>query len=138
MGRKRHLLVDTLGLIVHAVVHPADEQDRDGAYSVLAGAADGRTDRVRHLWVDGGYRGPVLDWVVQTLGWTVEVVTRTATQIGFAVQPRRWLVERTFGWLGRFCRPSKDYEEDISSAEAWIYAAMTRILVRRLAKAGAS
>ena len=120
------------------MVHPADEQDRDGAYAVLAGAANGRADRVRHLWVDGGYRGPLLEWVVRCLGWTVEVVTRTATQIGFAVQPRRWVVERTFAWLGRFRRLSKDYEEDILSAEAWIYAAMTFILVRRLAKAGAS
>ena len=131
------MLVDTLGLILCAVVHPADEQDRDGAYAVLASAPDGRADRVRHLWVDGGYRGSLLEWVVQTLGWTVEVVTRTATQIGFAVQTRRWVVERTFAWLGRFRRLSKDYEEDICSAEAWIYAAMTRILVRRLANTGA-
>lgn len=123
---------------MHVVVHPADEQDRDGAYAVLAGAADGRVDRVRHLWVDGGYRGPLLEWVVQTLGWTVEVVTRSAEQVGFAVQPRRWVVERTFAWLGRFRRLSKDYEEDILSAEAWIYAAMTRILVRRLANASVS
>lgn len=124
-------------MIVQAVVHPADEQDRDGAYDVLAAAAEGRTDRVAHLWVDAGYRGPVLEWVVRTLGWTVEVVTRTADQIGFAVQPRRWVIERTFAWLGRFRRLSKDYEEDILSSEAWIHAAMANILVRRLAKAAA-
>ena len=124
-------------MIVKAIVHPADEQDRDGAYTVLAAATDGWLDRFKHVWVDAGYRGPVLMWIEQTLGWTVDVVTRPAGQVGFAVQPRRWVVERTFAWLGRFRRLSKDYEEDILSSEAWIYAAMANILVRRLAKAGA-
>jgi putative transposase len=118
------------------VVHPADEQDRDGAYTVLAEAADGRTPRVKHVWLDAGYRGPLLEWIAQTLGWSAEVVTRAPDQVGFAVQPRRWVVERTFGWLGRFRRLSKDYEEDVLSSEAWIRAAMTVILVRRLAHVG--
>lgn len=124
--------MDTLGLIVTAVVHPADEQDRDGAYAVLR-RAQAQTGAVQHLWADQGYTGDLRGWIERTFGWTVEIVQRAAGTIGFAVQPRRWVVERTFAWLGRCRRLSKDYEEQTDSAEAWIYLAMSRILVRRLA-----
>ena len=119
MGRKRHILVDTQGTIVAVVVHPAHIQDRDGAYTVLEQAA-AQTRRVQHLWADAAYRGAFLTWVQTVWGWTSAVVQRAADVVGFAVQPRRWVVERTFAWLGRNRRLSKDYEEYPASSEAWI------------------
>jgi putative transposase len=98
-GRKRHLLVDTTGLLLKAVVHPANIPDRAGAKLVLA-SLDGLFPRLRHLWLDAGYAGALPTWIAQHLGWTVEVVRRA----------RRWMVERTFAWLGRSQRLSKDYE----------------------------
>ena len=124
--------MDTLGLLVAARVHPADESDRDGAYDLLEQARP-HTARVQQLWADQGYTGDLVGWIKQTFGWRVEIVRRAERQTGFAVQPRRWVVERTFGWLGRSRRLSKDYEEQTDSAEAWIYLAMSRLLVRRLA-----
>jgi putative transposase len=132
MGRKRHLLVDTLGLVVAAVVHPANEPDADGGRLVLERARE-RTPRVEKLWADAAYRGAFVAWAEQNLGWHVEIVGRAKGSVGFAVQPRRWVVERTFAWLGRYRRLSKDYEEQPETGEAWIAAAMTHILVRRLA-----
>lgn len=114
-----------------AVVHPASEPDREGARAVLA-CAQPQTSRVRHLWADAGYTGELVDWVTRRFGWTVEIVKRPKPELGFAVQPRRWVVERTFAWLGRNRRLSKDYEEQPDSSEAWIYLAMGRILTRRL------
>jgi putative transposase len=134
MGRKRHILVDTQGLLVAAVVHPADEQDRDGGRLVL-GRAKGRTPRAAKLWADAGYRGEFERWAARETGWEVEIVSRRAGAVGFEVQPRRWVVERTFGWLGRNRRLSKDYEELPASEEAVLYVAMTRLLLRRLASA---
>ncbi len=132
-GRKRHLLVDTLGLILKVVVLPANVQDYDGARRLLAGLR-AVLERFRHLWADSMYRS-VVPWIEQELGWTVEIVARLAGTVGFQVQHRRWVVERTFAWLGKFRRLSKDYESQTDTSEAWIYAAMTHILVRRLAKA---
>ena len=131
MGRKRHILVDTEGFLLAAVVHPADIQDRDGAYMVLEQAA-AQTRRVAHLWADAAYRGPFARWVRDEWGWTLAVVQRAADLVGFAVQPRRWVVERTFAWLGRNRRLSKDYEEYPASSEAWLYLAMSHLLLRRL------
>lgn len=116
-----------------ALVHPADEQDRDGAYDLLEKARP-HTARVHHLWADQGYTGELVGWIERTFGWTVEIVHRVPGTTGFAVQPRRWVVERTFGWLGRSRRLSKDYEEQADSSEAWIHLAMSRILIRRLAQ----
>ena len=132
-GRKRRVLVDTLGLIVKAVVTPANVQDWDGAHGLLRKARPG-TPRMRHLWADAGYRGTV-SWIEQELGWTVEIVSRLADTVGFAVQHRRWVVERTLAWLGKYRRLSKDYEWQSETSESWIYASMAHILVRRLAKA---
>ena len=130
-GRKRHILVDTAGLLLAAVVHPAASQDRDGAFAVLEQAAP-QTGQVALLWADAAYRGPFARWVQDRWGWTIEIGQRAADTVGFAVQPRRWVVERTFAWLGRCRRLSKDYEEAPASSEAWLYLAMSHLLLRRL------
>ena len=131
MGRKRHILVDTEGLLLALVVQPADIQDRDGADAVLQ-RAGAQTQRVTHLWADAAYRGPFARWVRDYWGWTVAVVQRDPAVPGFTVQPRRWVVERTFAWLGRWRRLSKDYEESPASSQTWIELAMCALLLRRL------
>lgn len=138
-GRKRTLLVDTLGLVLKAVVHAAGVQDRDGGrlvgYAVQTfGPA---LPRFTKLWVDGAYRGAFVDWVRAQLGWTVEVVQRPEQQQGFVVLAKRWTVERTFAWLGRSRRLSKDYEYEVESSEAYIYLAMSRLMLRRLVRSPA-
>lgn len=132
-GRKRHILVDTIGLLLMVVVHAANIQDRDGAKTVLD-KAKSCFPRLRLVWADGGYRGKLIDWVKQVCGWTLEIVKRDKGVQGFQVLPRRWVVERTFGWLGRYRRLSKDYEGLTESSEAMIYAAMIRLMVRRLGR----
>ena len=102
-GRKRHLLVDTNGLLLRVHVHPADEQDRDGGLDLLVGA-DSEFPRLEQLWADGAHQGGFEDWVEQHLGWRVTIVSAAPEQVGFAVQPRCWVVERTFAWLGRYRR----------------------------------
>jgi transposase len=133
-GRKRHLLVDTLGLVLGVVVTPADCPERDGAQQVLQ-RVGGWFTRWRKLWVDGGYTGePFAQWV--RAHWpklAVEVVKRSDAATGFEVLPRRWIVERTFGWLMRQRRLVRDYERTEASAESWIHLAMIRIQLRRLA-----
>ena len=132
-GRKRHLLVDTLGLVLGVAVTPASCPEREGAQTVLKQVGDWLT-RLRRLWVDGGYTGDAFsDWV--KTHWPriqVEVVKRSDNMRGFTVLPRRWVVERTFGWLMRHRRLVRDYERTPSSAEAWIQLAMIRIQLRRL------
>lgn len=130
-GRKRHLLVDTQGSILATVVHPADIQDREGAYLVLE-QAEAQTTRVQQLWADAAYRGAFARWVTAAWGWTIAIGQRPPDTVGFAVQPRRWVVERTFGWLGRCRRLSKDYEEYPVTSETWIALAMCALLLRRL------
>ncbi len=132
-GRKRHLLVDTIGLVMMAVVHPADIQDRDGAKLVLE-AIEGLFPRLQLIWADGGYRGQLVDWVKSTFNWLLEIVKRPDDQVGFVPLPRRWVVERTFGWLGRYRRLSKDYERLPQTTQSLIYAAMTHLMLRRLAR----
>ena len=118
-GRTRHILIDTIGLLLTVTVHPADVQDRDGARLLLAGLTD-RFPRLAKLWVDAAYQGPCASWIIETLGWAVEVVRKPRTWVrvpanqeppelpsGFQVLPRRWVVERTFAWLGRSRRLSK-------------------------------
>lgn len=131
-GRKRHLAVDTLGLVLTVVVHSAAIQDRDGARLVLA-RLQGRVPRLTLLWADGGYAGALVSWVAQTTGWLLQIVKRSDDQTGFVVLPKRWIVERTFGWFGRFRRLSKDYEELPQTAEALIYVVMIRLMLQRLA-----
>jgi len=133
-GRKRHLLVDTLGLVLGVVVTPADTTERDGAKAVLLRVLAWFT-WLRLLWVDGGYTGAAFaDWVRgRRRQLKVEVVKRSDDVRGFKVLPRRWVVERTFGWLLHHRRLVRDYETSMASAEAFVYIAMIRIQLRRLA-----
>jgi putative transposase len=131
-GRKRHVLVDTLGLLLTVVVTTAAVQDRDGARTLLA-HLPGACKKLRRIWVDGGYRGQLLDWVAEHCRCRLQVVLRSDDQKGFAVLPRRWVVERTFAWLNYHRRLSKDYEVLPATSETMIYIAMIRIMVRQLA-----
>jgi putative transposase len=112
-------------------------QDRDGAYAALARLA-GRFLRLRLIWADGGYSGQVAELVKLTWGWTVEIVKRAADSVGFTVLPRRWVVERTFAWFGRYRRLSKDYEQRTEVSEAMIHLAMIHLMLRRLSRTSAS
>jgi putative transposase len=147
-GRTRHLLVDTQGLIIRALGHPAALADRDGAKRLLA-PLRGHLPRLQHIWGDSAYAGKCAEWVQTTLGWTLEIVKHWWTGVrwvwvgpgqepptipsGFHVLPRRWVVERTFAWLVTYRRRSKDYEELPETSEALIYLAMSRLMVKRLA-----
>ena len=132
-GRKRHIVVDTLGLLLAVTVHPADIQDRDGARLVLRRLM-GRFPRLQLIWADGAYGGKLVAWAQTVAGWTLELVRRPAQQHTFQVLPRRWVVERTFGWLNRQRRLSKDYEALCETTETWIYISMTGLMLRRLAR----
>jgi putative transposase len=162
-GRKRHLLVDTEGFVLKAKVHSAKVMDHEGIKTLLKDA-DQAFPRLSHLWVDAGYRGEDkgADWVEKTLGWSVELVERQRKPApeevlmawanewakegvaldwerfmparGFRVLPRRWVVERTIAWIDQNRRMSKDYERLPESAETFIYVAMSRLMLRRLAR----
>ncbi|MHA7630819.1 IS5 family transposase [Corallococcus sp. M7] len=151
-GRKRHLLVDTEGLVHALLVHPANVQDRDGAQLLLGGKSKEDFPRMRKLSVDSGYAGQAKCWLEEKFGWEVAVVRRPnegrqrwyglppeierpPLPRGLMVVRRRWVVERTFGWLNLFRRLSKDYEQKTASSEAFIWLAMTTLLLRRLAPA---
>jgi putative transposase len=144
-GRKRHLVVDTQGLLLKVKVHPADQHDRPAAELVLVGLHR-HYPGIRLLWADTAYRG-LADWLGEQLGWTLEITRHwwTGARVwvaagqppperpaGFQVLKRRWVVERTFAWLGRNRRLSKDYERLCETTETWIYLAMTRLMLRRL------
>jgi putative transposase len=161
-GRKRHLLVDTEGLVLKAKVHSAKVPDQDGL-KLLLESASSELSRLKHLWLDAGYEGTGKQWAQEALGLSVEVVRRprkpTPEKLakiwaqewakegkkidwqrlmpprGFQVLPRRWVVERTFSWLSQNRRMSKDYERLCATGEAFVYAAMSRLMVRRLARA---
>ena len=161
-GRKRHLLVDTEGLVLKARVHSAKVPDQDGIRLLLESARS-QIPRLRHVWLDQGYEGRGKRWAEEVLGLDVEIVRRPPKPVpegvakrwaeewakegqkidwqrlmpprGFVALPRRWVVERTFSWLGQNRRMSKDYERLCSTSEAFVYAAMTRLMVRRLARA---
>jgi len=123
--------VDTLGLLMLVVVTAASVQERDGARLVFKRLRGG-SKKLRLIWVDGGYRGQLVSWVAEHLRFRLQVVLRADEQKGFKVLPRRWVVERTIGWLNQYRRLSKDYEVLPSSSEAMIYIAMTRLMLRRL------
>jgi len=151
-GRKRHLLVDTQGFLLEPLVHPADIADRDAGKLVLLRLQpwQERFPRMKHLWLDSAYQGKFEEGVKATFGWSVEVVTHGWTGVryvwvapgqepptlpsGFHVLAHRWIVERTFGWLGRHRRLSKDYEYLLETSETWISIATSRLMVKRLAR----
>jgi putative transposase len=126
--------VDTLGLLLAVVVHAANVQDRVGAKLVLAKLV-GRFPRLWLLWADGGYAGTLLVWALVAGGWIIELVKKPEGTTTFAVLPKRWIVERTFAWLGRCRRLSKDYEALPATSEAWIHVAMIHLMLKRLAPA---
>ena len=143
-GRKRHLLVDTGGLVLEARVHAASLHDRDGGRRLLADELED-LPRLSVIWADAAYTGHFREWVRQQRGWRVEVPRHPDRQLwrygleekprGFRILPRRWVVERTFAWLGQARRLAKDYEGLPETAVAMIHAAMSRIMLRRLARA---
>lgn len=133
-GRKRHMLVDTIGLMLVMIVHGADVQDRDGAPDVLKFARF-RFPWLRHIFADGGYAGRKLRGAMKRHGdWAIEIIRRSDAAKGFEILPRRWVVERTFAWLGRCRRLAKDWEKTIESSTAWSYIASIRFMTRRLAR----
>lgn len=129
-GRKRHLLVDTEGFLIDAVVTAANVSDQAGAKRLCL-VAQPRCPRMQHLFADSAYRG-VVRWAQTACGWTVEIVKRLTDVSGFHVQPRRWVVERTISWLTRNRQLSKEYDLDPGSSEAWLYLASIGILLGRL------
>jgi len=132
-GRKRHLLVDTLGLPLAIYGTPADVSDPAGARKLLAGLAP-LVPRLQKIWADAAYRGKELaEWCKQQGGWDLEVVEREPGTRGFSVQPRRWVVERCFAWLIRNRRLAKDYERKVQTSETLIELAAIRLLLRRVA-----
>ena len=133
-GRKRHILVDTSGFLIGLIVHPADMQDCDGAPWLIASIRHTHP-WLRHVFADGGYARKRLASALARLGkWTIEIVKRSDAAKGFIVLPRRWVVERSFAWLGRSRRLAKDFEAAIASAEAWVLLASIRLITRRLAR----
>lgn len=130
-GRKRHILVDTLGLLLKAKVLTADVQDRDGAKMLLTQIKE-QMPRLQLIWADGGYRGKLIIWVAVECLWILEIVKRNDSLKMFIPLPKRWIVERTFSWLNRNRRLSKDYERKIESSEAWLYLSMSILMLKRL------
>jgi putative transposase len=133
-GRKRHLLVDTLGLPIAIYVTPADLSDPAGARKLLAGLKF-RVPRLQKIWADAAYRGKDLtDWCQQHGGWALEIVERQPGTRGFQVQPRRWVVKCCFAWLSRNRRLAKDYERKVQTSETLMEIAVARLLLRRLGR----
>jgi putative transposase len=131
-GRKRHIVVDTVGNLLEVVVHAAGIQDYHGAKLVLLKLTE-TVSTLKKIWADGIYKkGGLVDWVRETLDIALDVVERPPDQVGFQVLPRRWVVERTFAWLGRYRRLSKDYERCTKSSEGVIYIASIHTLLRRV------
>ena len=131
-GRKRHVLVDTLGLIWGLVVLPADVQDRDGARTLLQ-SVHRLLPRLEVIWADGAYAA-IIGWTQATLGWLLTTVLRPVGAKGYVHLPHRWIVERTFGWFGRYRRLSKDYERYPRNSETWIYVTAIHRMSRHLLK----
>jgi transposase len=132
-GRKRHLAVDTGGLLLAVVVTIAGIQDRDGACRLLA-ALRAKFSTVRLIWADGGYAGRLVTWAQTVLALTVTIVKRTDDLTGFRVIPRRWVVERTLAWISKHRRCVRDYETRPEHSEAMVYIAMIMTMSRRLAR----
>jgi putative transposase len=132
-GRKRHILTDTLGNLLLVVAHPAGLSDSNGAEHVFAALPRHWQHSLQVVWADGGYTEALNIWLEMTFGIHLLIVKRSDTLAGFQLLPRRWVVERTFAWLGRYRRLSKDYERCSHSSEAMVYLASIRRLLHRLA-----
>ena len=133
-GRKRHIITDTQGFLIGAVIHAADIQDRDGAPDVLASVRY-RFPWLRHVFAGGGYAGDKLRAALAKIGkWTLEIIKRSDHAKGFVLLPRRRVVERTFAWLNRNRRLAKDFERTIESVTAWLIGASVQMLTRRIAR----
>jgi putative transposase len=133
-GRKRHILVDTNGLLLRVLVSAADISDSEGGEWLLAQHMHS-FKRLKEVRVDSGYKGCFVDWATHYTSLSITVIEKPADQKGFAVIPKRWVVERTFAWLGRNRRLSKDYERLPECSEAWIYLGSIHLLLKRLKKA---
>lgn len=131
-GRKRHILVDTLGNLLKVIIHTASLQDRDGARLLLEAVPAMLRLRLVLVWADGGYRGQLIEWCVQLLNIILAIISAAPQQKGFVVLPRRWVVERTFAWLGNYRRLSKDYEVNTTLSAGMIYLASIHTLLKRL------
>ena len=133
-GRKRHIVVDTEGFLLQAVVHEASIQDRDGAVTVFK-QVRGLFPFLELIWADGGYRGPKLAKEFHKIGsWKLEIVKRNEDASGFEVLRRRWVVERTFAWMGRNRRLAKDFEKIVETSMTYLEVAMIQLMIRRLAR----
>lgn len=128
-GLKRHIIVDTLGLLMAIVVHTADIQDRDGAKLVLEKLRY-KFPRLRIIYADGGYTGKLVEYVANTFNWVLSIIKRNDKQ-RFVVLPKRWIVERTFAWMDNYRRLSKDYERLNETSVAMIQLAMIRTILKR-------
>lgn len=131
-GRKRHILVDTMGNLLKVVVHAADIQDRDGARLLLNNLPQMLRLRLLKIWADQGYTGSLWTWCQQHLNLDLEIVRRPPGEKGFVLLARRWVVERTFAWLGHYRRLSKDYEELMPISEGTVYLASIHRMLRRI------
>ena len=132
-GRKRWLLVDTQGWVIDRYVDTADVQDGDGGREPVR-RAQRQHPRLAHLWVDAGFKEAFATWVRESIGWSVEEVTKAPDQRGFDVQPRRWVVEPTNAWCSAQRRLAKDYEEQEESVEAWLDLTMIGLMARRITR----
>lgn len=132
-GRKRHILVDTLGLLIAVLVTAANVDDRAGAKQLFSNIKHLPWKRMELVWADGGYQGDLIAWLKDSLGWLLTIIHKLPEQFGFEVLPKRWIVERTFAWLNRYRRLSKDYERLPETSEAFIHVAMIRLMLKKLA-----
>lgn len=132
-GRKRHVLVDTLGLLLLVVVTSASVQDANSA-TFLGNRLTGKLPRLKKILADGGYKQAFIDWFWTKFHWIVEIVQRNPEAKGFEVIPKRWIVERTLGWFNLYRRLSKDYEYHTTSSEAMVYIASIRMMLKRCAR----
>lgn len=132
-GRKRHTLVDTLGLLLVVMVTSAGVQDRAGARLLFEQIKNDPWRRVKKVWADEAYAGELIPWLHDLLGWTLEIIKKLAGQKGFQVLPKRWVVEPTFAWISRNRRLARDYERLPRTSEALVYIAMIPPMLKRLA-----
>jgi putative transposase len=132
-GRKRHIVVDTTGNLLDVIVHPANIQDYRGAKLVMNQLAE-TVATLQHMWADAIYiKEGLVEWMAESFNIVLEIVNRDPDQKGFAVLARRWVVERTFAWLGRYRRLSKDYEHCTKSSEGVVFIASIQTMLRRVA-----